>query len=149
MNGRLKNWLGGEALFSLLEIALVAALAATAAYWTWQLAAPAAVGASARASASHAISSDRPLKRDLFGASGGAPPAVSSSGIKLVGVASPRAPDTGHAVFRLDNGKSATARAQETIVPGTVLREVHPDYVLVERGGILERLTLERRNAGR
>jgi hypothetical protein len=52
-------------------------------------------------------------------------------------------------VFVLDNGKSKAARAGESIVPGTVLREVHPDHVLLERGGATERLALERRNGAR
>jgi hypothetical protein len=146
MNGRLKNWLKGGALFSALDVALVAALAATCAYWTWAFVAPPSVAASAHASASQAASPERPLERNLFGAGGAAPGGAS---LKLVGVASPRHPDDGRAVFVLDNGRSKAARTGESIVPGVTLREVHPDHVLVERGGAMERLTLERRNGGR
>jgi len=148
MNGRLKNWLEGGALVSALDVALVAALAAMAAYWTWAFVAPPVIGASVHASASQARASDRSSKRNLFGASAGAA-APSGASLKLVGVASPRDPDTGRAVFVLDNGKSKAARSGESIVPGVTLREVHPDHVLVERGGAMERLTLERRNGGR
>jgi hypothetical protein len=141
MNGRPKNWLRGGALFSLLEVALVAALAATAAYWTWALAAPAAVASSAHATPARADPDSAMLRQGLFGA-----PQRAATGLKLrlVGLASPA-----RAVFVLENGKSATARAGEAIAPGAVLRAVHPDHALVERNGVLERVALERRNAAR
>jgi len=147
MNGRLKNWLKGDAVFFVLESALVVALAATAAYWTWQLLAPKAIGASA-----HVISTARPsggASRSLFGATTREAPAGSASKLRLVGVASRVQGAGGRAVFVLDNGKSKAARSGESVVPGTVLREVHPDHVLLERGGAMERLTLERRNGAR
>ena len=150
MNGRLKNWLRGDALYFLLDVALVAALAATMAHFTWVFVAPAAIGASAFATSSRAGAGDDALKRNLFGAARGAESgAASSSKLKLVGVASLPAREGGRAVFVLENGKSRQARSGESIVPGTLLREVHPDHVLVERNGAVERVTLERRNGGR
>jgi general secretion pathway protein C len=147
MNGRPKNWLKGEAWYLLLELALVVALAATLAHWTWALFAPKAIGASLHA-ARASSGGDGAVKRNLFGASGEAL-IESASKLRLVGVASPASPAAGRAVFVLDNGKSRAARAGESIAPGTVLREVHPDHVLLERGGAMERLTLERKNGGR
>jgi general secretion pathway protein C len=147
MNGRPKNWLKGEALFFLFELALAVALAATLAHWTWALFAPKAVGASLHVVPASA-GGDGAIKRNLFGASHEAL-IESTSKLRLVGVASPASPRAGRAVFVLDNGKSTTARSGDSIAPGTVLREVHPDHVLLERGGATERLTLERKNAGR
>lgn len=148
MNGRLKNWLKGETPVFLLELALAAALAATLAHWTWVFAAPKAVGVSMQAIA--VSSGDASPKRHLFGAPR---EALTESGsamrLRLVGVASRKSGDAGRAVFMLESGKSKAARSGESIVPGTVLREVHPDHVLLERGGVRERLTLERRNGGR
>lgn len=150
MNSRLKNWLRGGAAFFLLEVALVAALAAAAAHWTWVFVAPAAIGPSAYATPSLSAARDGAPKRHLFGAAHGAQPeAVSSSKLKLVGVASPAARRGGRAVFVLESGKSKAARSGESVAPGTILREVHPDHVLVERDGALERITLERRNGAR
>jgi general secretion pathway protein C len=148
MNGRLKNWLGGEALFFLLESVLVVALAATAAYWTWAFLAPRTIAASVHV-ASTTPGADGAASRQLFGARGNAPEPASSLKLRLVGVASRPAAEAGRAVFVLDNGKSKAAKAGESIVPGAVLREVHPDHVLLERGGAMERLTLERRNGTR
>ena len=147
MNGRPKNWLKGEAWFFVLELALAVALAATLAHWTWALFAPKAVGASLHAVAASG-GGDGAIERNLFG-----PPrealTESASKLRLVGVASPASPQAGRAVFVLDNGKSRAAQAGESIAPGTVLREVYPDHVLLERGGAMERLTLERKNGGR
>jgi general secretion pathway protein C len=148
MNGRLKNWLEGDAPVFVLELALVAALAAAAAHWTWVFVAPKTVGVSAHAILSPDAGAGAP-KRDLFGASREALPTGSAAKLRLVGVASRKAGAAGRAVFVLDNGKSKAARAGESIVPGTVLREVHPDHVLLERGGATERLALERRNGAR
>ena len=151
MNSRLKNWLRGGAAFFLLEVALVAALAAMAAHWTWIFVAPAAIGPSAYATPSFSAAGDGAPRRNLFGAAHGAQAETASSvNLKLVGVASPMAArQGGRAVFVLEGGKSKAARSGESIAPGTILREVHPDHVLLERNGALERLTLERRNGGR
>ena len=142
MNGRPKNWLRGGALFSLLDVALVAALAATAAYWTWALAAPAAVASSVHATPARADPGGAMVRTGLFGAPQRA--AAAGAKLRLVGIASPA-----RAVFVLESGKAATARAGEAIAPGAVLRAVHPDHALVERNGVLERVALERRNAAR
>ncbi len=150
MNSRLKNWLRGGAAFFLLEVALVAALAAMAAHWTWIFVAPAAIGPSAYATPSLSAAGEGAPRRNLFGVAHGAQAETASSAkLKLVGVASPTARQGGRAVFVLEGGKSKAARSGESVAPGAILREVHPDHVLLERNGALERLTLERRNGGR
>ena len=121
-----------------LEFALVAALAAALAWWTWALAAPAAVAASSYAAPAARPSGDGVRLRSLFGAPAAATPAAAGP-LRLVGVASPR-----QAIFALQGEKPRAARPGEEIVPGTILREVHRDHAVVERNGALERLGLER-----
>jgi general secretion pathway protein C len=135
MNGRLKNWLVGGGVFLLIELALVAAIAALLAHWTWLALTPRAVGASAL---QPQVTKTTSVKPNLFGASSVAETA-SGSKLKLVGLVSPR-----HAVFFLD-GKSRSAHIGETIASGYVLQEVHADYVVVSNNGALERVKLERR----
>jgi len=121
-----------------LDLALAAALAATLAWWTWALAAPAAVAASSYAAPAAPAAADGARLRNLFGAPRAATPAAAGP-LRLVGVASPR-----QAIFALQGEKPRAARPGEEIVPGTILREVHRDHAVVERGGVLERLGLER-----
>ena len=122
---------------ALLDAALVAALAVATAYWTWALAAPAAVAAPSYAAPAATDAAAAARLRALFGAPRAAPAAAGP--LRLVGVASP-----GQAVFALQGEKPRAARPGEEIVPGTILREVHGDHVVVERNGALERLGLER-----
>jgi general secretion pathway protein C len=143
MIGRLKNWLGGGALYFLLDLALVAAIAASLAHWTW-------VALTPRASAAPAVTkrTDLPaaatVKPHLFG-QGTAADAAFGSKLRLVGVLSPGVQGAGRAIFALENGKSTTVATGETITSGLVLREVHPDHVLVSHNGAIERFRLDRR----
>jgi general secretion pathway protein C len=120
-----------------LDFALVAALAATLAWWTWALAAPAAVAAPSYAAPAALEAADAARLRGLFGAPRAAPAAAGP--LRLVGVVSPR-----QALFALQGEKPRAARPGEEIVPGTILREVHRDHAVVERNGTVERLGLER-----
>lgn len=149
---RVKDWLRRGGWFSLLELALVAALAITLAHWTWVAVAPRAVAASGLPSRSDASHAGPLIKRHLFGIAHegtvvGAADASPASKLRLRGVISPAVPGAGRAVFTLENGKSATVGAGEAIAPGVVLHEVHPDHVLVSRDGALERIGLDRRAA--
>src|SRR5215470_17008422 len=120
-----------------LDLLLLAALAAAAAYFTWVVLAPRAKAAPALGEQARAAESPSPAARRLFGA-GGAPQAATGP-VRLVGVVSPD-----RAVFT-ENGRPRTAAVGES-VGDLVVREVHPDHVVVSRGGELERLTLERRS---
>jgi len=141
MAGRFKNALqqplraGFVALA--LDLALIAALAVAAAYCTWVLLAPRAKAAPALGAESRVQEAAAPAARRLFAAQ--APQAAASSAVRLVGVVAP-----GRAVFT-ENGRPRTAAVGES-VGELVLREVHADYVVVSRGGALERLSLERRS---
>ena len=122
-----------------LDLALIAALAAAVAYFTWVLIAPRAKASPALGEQARALESPSPAARRLFGAAQ-APQAASSGAVRLVGVVSP-----GRAVF-IENGRPRAAAVGES-VGELVVREVHPDHVVVSRGGALERMTLERRTA--
>ena len=122
-----------------LELALIAALAAAAAHFTWVLLAPAAKAAPALGEQVRALEAPSPAARRLFGA-GGAPQAASSGPVRLIGVISPS-----RALFT-ENGRPRAAAVGES-VGELVVREIHADYVVVSRRGEVERLTLERRSA--
>jgi general secretion pathway protein C len=121
-----------------LDLALIAALAAAVAYFTWVLIAPRAKASPALGGEVRALEAPSPAARRLFGAQ--APQAAASGTVRLVGVVSP-----GRAVF-IENGRPRAAAVGES-VGELVVREVHPDHVVVSRGGALERLSLERRSA--
>ncbi|HJY77101.1 MAG TPA: type II secretion system protein N [Burkholderiales bacterium] len=120
-----------------LDLLLLAALGAAAAYFTWVLLAPRAKAAPALGEQARAAESPSPAARRLFGAA--APQAAATGPVRLVGVVSPN-----RAVFT-ENGRPRTAAVGES-VGDLVVREVHPDHVVVSRRGEIERLTLERRS---
>jgi hypothetical protein len=121
-----------------LDLALIAALAAATAYFTWVLLAPRAKAAPALGEQARALEAPSPAARRLIGA-GGAPQAASSGPVRLIGVVSPS-----RALFS-ENGRPRAAAVGES-VGELVVREIHADYVVVSRRGELERLTLERRS---
>lgn len=146
MIGRLKNWLGGGALYFLLDLALIAAIAATLAHWTWVALTPRASAAPAVAKRSDLPAAGTKVRPNLFGqAHGAAADAALGSKLRLVGVLSPGVQGAGRAIFALENGKSTTVATGGTITSGVVLREVHPDHVLVSHNGAIERFRLDRR----
>ncbi|HEY7237546.1 MAG TPA: type II secretion system protein N [Burkholderiales bacterium] len=141
MAGRFKNtlqrWLHAGSAALALDLVLIAALATAGAYCTWVLLAPRAKAAPALGGEARALEAPSPAARRLFGAA--APQAAGSGPVRLVGVVSPD-----RAVFT-ENGRPRSAAVGEA-VGDLVVREVHPDYVVVSRGGELERLVLERRS---
>ena len=148
MNGRLKNWLQGGASFFLLDMALVAALALSLAYWTWAFVAPRSVAAPAMPAHGELDIARSAAAGQLFGARGtGAPLSAPTTKLRLLGVAAPGDRREGRAIFALENGKSRTARAGDALLPGLVLKEIHPDHAVLERDGRMERVGLERRAA--
>jgi hypothetical protein len=145
MYGRLKNWLVGGGLYSLLDLALVGALAAVLAHWTWVALTPGAVAASTLKAPADAGSALVPVKPNLFGAAQGSAASATSTRIRLVGVVSPRAASGGRAIFAVEGAKAQTAAVGDSIAAGFVLHEVHADHALVRHDGALERFPLERR----
>jgi hypothetical protein len=141
MAGRFKNtlqrWLHAGSAALALDLALIAALAAAAAYGTWVLLAPRAKAAPALGEQARALEAPSPAARRLFGAA--APQAASAGPVRLIGVVSPS-----RALFS-ENGRPRAAAVGES-VGELVVREIHPDHVVVSRRGELERLVLERRS---
>jgi Type II secretion system protein C len=124
-----------------LDLALIGALAVAAAYCTWIWIAPAAKAAPAPSLEIGSQEAPSAAARRLF--AGAAPPATSKISVRLIGVVAPR-----RALFITDNGRPRSAAVGESV--GEIeLLEVHPDHVVVSRGGSRERLSLVRRNASR
>jgi hypothetical protein len=124
-----------------LDLALIGALAIAAAYCTWVWFAPHARAAPAPSVESSVHEAPSPAARRLF--AGAAPKAASTIAVRLIGVA---APD--RALFIAENGRPRTAAVGES-VGALELLEVHPDHVVVSRGGGRERISLVRGNASR
>lgn len=145
---RLTQWILHEAWIVALELALVAAIAISLAYWTWAAISPATVAVPILPAGS---ASDRPeqlANRDLFGvASAGvtAGPRNAGAGLTLLGVFSGKRPGEGRAILARQGSRPAIVSAGESMADGVALREVHPDHVIILRNGIPERVDLERR----
>ena len=134
----------------MLELLLIAVLAISLAHWTWALLAPRTVAASTLATYSEAQSGAPQVKRNLFGVvqEGKASAVVDASPtsrVKLLGILSGGVAGGGRAIFALESGKPKTVEAGSQVMPGLVLKEVYPDYVLVARSGLVERMKLDRR----
>ena len=67
---------------------------------------------------------------------------VALQNVALVGVFATNGKRPGFAVLRID-GKQMGVVAGGVVVAGTKLQEIHPDYVLLERGGIQQLVNLE------
>lgn len=67
--------------------------------------------------------------------------------VHLVGVFAARMGQPGFAVLKLDEKRQVGVVVGESVVPGTKLLEAHPDYVLLERAGVQQRVNLEEKAA--
>jgi general secretion pathway protein C len=148
---RLASWLRATRWPDLLEFALLAVLAVALAQWTWVALTPRAVAESALPGASESGKADASVKRHLFGA--GTPGllqqqgAAPASSVRLLGVVSPGTAGKGRAIFASESGGRRVVNAGEALSTGVVLKEVHPDHVVVTRDGAVERIVLDRRAA--
>ena len=131
---------------ALLVVALVLLLAWQLAYWTWQLAAP----------PSRVAASDAPADVDLAAIGrlfGAAPPAGSGAtatrgGLRLKGVIAPTPGVAASAIFSTGTGRDIAVFVGREVQPGVKLAEVHPDHVILSRGGVGERVDLEAMRGG-
>ncbi len=112
------------------------------AQWSWVLFAPHATAIAAVAERGAAVEAGQ-----LFGvaaafgvksAEGGALPNVRLVGVFAAGPGKP-----GFAVLRLDDQRQVGVVLGEDVAPDTKLLEIHPDYVLLERAGVQQRVNLE------
>lgn len=129
---------------TLIVAALVLVLAWQLAHWTWVFFAP----APAVSEPGDASGADLAVAARLFGGtSGGATSAAPSSGLRLKGVIAPTPGTAASAIFSTGSGRDLAVYIDREIQPGVKLVEVLPDAVVVSRGGVRERIELEKRLA--
>ena len=129
-----------SAVVSLLTLAAVALFGLVLAYWTWIWFAPrvepraeaAVVGTGSLASAGLVFGR---VERSRNTA---APTGIA---IKLLGVVAASGGRRGYAVVQLEAKQILAVHEGEDVAPGLRLAEVHPDHVILERGGVRETLT--------
>lgn len=127
-------------LGGLLVLALVLVLAYQLAHWTWVFLTPAPSAAAAPESAAV----DLAAVSRLFGAT--APPGsapTSTGGLRLKGVVAPTPGVAASAIFSTGSGRDLAVFVEREVSPGVTLAEVHPDHVVLSRGGLQERLDLD------
>lgn len=147
---RVTYWILHEAWIVLLELALVAALAISLAYWTWVAISPPRVAAPTSADAPADARTEQLANRNLFGVAATGPATaarIASAGLTVLGVFSGSRSGEGRAIVARQGSRPVTVATGESIADGLSLKEVHPDYVIVLRDGVPERLDLERRAA--
>src|SRR5690242_2552746 len=121
-------------LGTIVVAALVLVLAYQLAYWTWVFVAPAPRG-----------DVDFAAIARLFGATAqSSSPAASSSGLRLKGVIAPTPGVEASAIFSNGTGRDLAVYLEGEVQRGVKLVEVHPDYAVVSRAGVRERIDLEK-----
>src|SRR5262245_46026923 len=115
----------GGALYLVVDLVLVVALALVLAYWTWQLIAPRVAAAPSFSAAPAATDAGALARGHLFG-SGGESTAVEtrSGSVRLLGVVSP-----GRALIAVGGERARAYVPGESLTPALVLKEVHADHV--------------------
>ncbi len=103
--------------------------------WVWIFAAPADMAMPATTSWQKSEASE-----DLFGHAVDANAVASAGNIKLIGVFAHKT--AGFAVLQID-GKQVGVGMGEPVAAGLRLVETHADYVLLERGGVKQRVDLQ------
>ncbi|BBJ00425.1 hypothetical protein FGKAn22_21170 [Ferrigenium kumadai] len=140
-------WKGELARLSLPWHGLGAlALGVLLARWSWVLFAPHATATAMVPEYAIAAESGQ-----LFGVAASAVSPVAGLAlpdVRLIGVFAARVGQPGFAVLKLDDKQQVGVAVGGGVVPGTKLMEVHPDYVLLERAGVQQRVNLEGKSAG-
>jgi general secretion pathway protein C len=67
--------------------------------------------------------------------------APTGMAIKLLGVVAASGGRRGYAVVQLEAKQILAVHEGEDVTPGLRLAEVHPDHIILERGGVRETLT--------
>ncbi|HSS27788.1 MAG TPA: type II secretion system protein N, partial [Usitatibacter sp.] len=130
---RSSSWFG-----TLVTFGLVLVLAWQLAHWTWVFVAPAPGASVPQASPAMNLAA---IAR-LFGAAApsGNPAIVTSGTLKLKGVIAPDAGPAASAIFSTGSGKDIAVFVDREVQPGVKLVEVKPEYVVILRGGVRERI---------
>jgi len=134
-----RSGLAQTALVYLLTLAAVALFGLVLAYWTWVWFAP---RAEPRAEAAAAEAGSLASAGRMFGRVERAQNVAAPTGIaiKLLGVAAASGGRRGYAVVQLDAKQILAVHERDDVSPGVRLAEVHPDHVILERGGVRETL---------
>ena len=116
------------------------------AQWSWILFAPHATTIAAVAERGATAEAGQ-----LFGAAAAfgvkSAQGVALPNVRLVGVFAAGPGKPGFAVFKLDDQRQIGVVMGKDVAPGAKLLEIHPDYVLLERAGVQQRVNLERKAA--
>lgn len=134
------------AVVSLLTLAVVALLGLVLAYWTWAWFAP---RAEPRVEAAAVQSGSVAAAKALFGNVPRSENTAAPTGIaiKLLGVVAASGGRSGYAVVQLEGKEILAVHEGKNIAPGIRLAEVHPDHVILERGGVRETLAWPEKRA--
>jgi len=131
----------------LVNAAAVTALGVAGAYWTWtwfaprpEPRAPAPLPAVARLDAAYPLFGKVHANRSVA-----RPTAVA---IRLLGVIAASGSEPGYALLQLGRQPAIAVREGGEVEPGTRVAEVHPDHVVLDRGGMRETLALPARDKG-
>ncbi|TXT24700.1 MAG: hypothetical protein FD134_1422 [Gallionellaceae bacterium] len=122
-------------------------LGALLAKWAWVLFAPRATAVAVAPEHGAAAEAGRLFGVAIIAASAvSAAEAASWPNVRLVGVFAGGAGRSGFAVLKLDDKRQAGVAVGGSVLPGVRLAEVHPGYVLLERGGVQRRVELEEKS---
>jgi general secretion pathway protein C len=124
---------------SSLTLAALLMFGLVLAYWTWVWFAP---RVEPRAEVVAAESGNLAAASLVFGRVERNKGAAAPTGIaiKLLGVVAASGGRRGYAVVQLEGKQILAVHEAEDVTPGLRLAEVHPDHVILERGGVREML---------
>lgn len=131
--------LAQTALVSLLTLAALGLFSLVLAYWTWVWFAP---RVEPRAEPVAAETGNLASAGRMFGRVERTQNIAAPTGIaiKLLGVVAASRGRRGYAVVQLDAKQILAMHEGGDLAPGVRLAEVHPDHVILERGGVREAL---------
>jgi len=143
---------GYSLLARTLNYGMLAVLALTLAYWTWQLVAPPALPAVATSptvnrEAVAIIAARHWFKSENTGQAGG--PTENVLNLKLVGIfgSAKNRKQAGFAIFQLTDGRQVYAMLNQEITPGLKLTGIAANAVTVEQEGLQVKIVLEEKAA--
>ena len=141
-----RSSLAQTVLVSSVSLLAVILLGVVLAYWTWAWFAPRpepllepAAAQSGNLSSTATIFGSAPRKQQAA-----APTPIA---IRLLGVVAASGGRRGYAVMQLESKEILAVHERGEITPGLVLAEVHPEHVILERGGVREKLEWPQRTA--
>ena len=118
--------------------------------WSWALFAPHATAVAVVPEHGATVETGQLFGKAASGISAsGVSPSVGAAlpNVHLVGVFAARIGQPGFAVLKLDDKQQLGVVVGGEVASGTRLLEVHPNYVLLERAGLQQRVNLEEKAA--